>query len=88
MLFLALTELTKNVQKRAACEIPNKVDMKYRKLEEENINLKKEISSLKEEFEKQLNNQADMFRTLIEKEKNALKQKFFLKKNKYQSGGV
>lgn len=56
--------------------------MKYRKLEEENINLKKEISFLKEEFEKQLNNQADMFRTLIEKEKNALKQKFFMEKNK------
>lgn len=82
MLFLVLTEPTENVRKRAADEIPNEIDIKYRKLEEENIKLKNEINSLKEEYEKQLNNQAHMFKTLIEKEKNALKQKLFVEQNK------
>lgn len=40
------------------------------------------ISSLTQDYEKQLNNQADMFKTFIEKEKKIGKKSLFSKKIK------
>lgn len=73
-----------NVRKRTASETLNETDIstKYSKLEEENIKLKNMITSLKDDYEKQLANQANMFRALIEKEKDALKQKLLVEQNK------
>lgn len=43
------------------------------------------IKSLTQSYEEKLNNQADMFRSLMEKERNALKEKLIVRKNKFKS---
>ncbi|XP_067203722.1 THAP domain-containing protein 1-like isoform X3 [Linepithema humile] len=75
---LGLTES----QKRESTNILQKTNIKCRKLEDENKKLKAMISSLTQDYEKQLNNQADMFKTFIEKEKKNWKEKLVFEKNK------
>ncbi|XP_067204515.1 THAP domain-containing protein 5-like [Linepithema humile] len=75
---LGLTES----QKRESTNILQRTNIKCRKLEDENKKLKAMISSLTQDYEKQLNNQADMFKTFIEKEKKNWKEKLVFEKNK------
>ncbi|XP_032684187.1 uncharacterized protein LOC116850254 [Odontomachus brunneus] len=69
-------------QKPLATDTLQRTNIKYCKLENENKELKAIISCLRQNYERQLNNQANMFKNLIEKEKNNCKEKLILEKKK------
>lgn len=74
-----------NVQaEKRKIEPLERTDIKYMKLEEENKKLKDMIKLLTKNYEEKLQNQADMFKILIEKEKNALKEKLAVQKQKFR----